>query len=78
MFRKIDDHHYTASISKGVVTKMFDDGWENLLDCRIAFASDAEAAAHLVKDGYEEFDPNAHLKAIGLVWNGYCYARPEA
>ncbi len=76
MYRKIDDHKRTATTYEGTVTVMFDDGWENLLDYRRTFANDGEAAAWLVADGWEEFDPNAELKAKGFVWNGSCYAKP--
>lgn len=77
MFRKADDHKRIASVSNGIVTMMFDDGWEDLLDSQMTFKSDDEAVAFLTKDGiWEEFDPNASLKAAGLVWNGYCYAKP--
>jgi hypothetical protein len=79
MFRKTDDHKRTASISKDglTVTFMFDDGWENLLDCRVTVASAAEGRALLVGRGYEEYDHNAALKAAGFVWNGYNYALPK-
>ncbi len=77
MFRQIDNHKRTASVKNGIVTIMGDDGWETLLDCRMTFKSDAEALEWL-SIGWEEFDPNAGLKAMGLVWNGYCYARPAA
>ena len=75
MFRRIDNHKRTAAVTGNTVTIMFDDGWETLLDCRQTFASQAEAKAWLA-DGWEEFDPNAELKAKGFVWNGHCYAKP--
>lgn len=75
MYRQIDNHKRTATIAKGTITIMCDDGWETILDCRIPLGSDAEAKAWLAV-GWEEFDPNADLKAAGFVWNGYCYAKP--
>lgn len=78
MYRKIDDHKRTATIHNGVVTMMCDDGWDNLLDCRMTFVNDIAAAAWLAEGGWEVFDPNADLKAKGFVWNGYCYVKePE-
>lgn len=75
MYRKITNHKYTATVTRGVLTKMFDDGWEDLLDSRQTFSSDAEAIAWLGSE-WEEFDPNADLKAKGFVWDGCCYAMP--
>lgn len=78
MFRKTSNHKSTASISRdNTVTVMCDDGWDTIVDYRADFASYAEAAAHLTSRGYEEYDPNADLKAKGFVWNGYIYAMPE-
>lgn len=75
MLRKTDNHKFTASISNaGLVTVMYDEGWEDLVDYRQQFASEIEARAHLLATDWEEFDPNAALKAAGLKWNGYCYA----
>lgn len=76
MFRKADNHKATAFIStKGnEITFMQDDGWENLLDSRMSVKSEGEARHVLEVRGYEEFDPNADLKAKGMKWNGYCYA----
>ena len=73
MLRKIDNHKFTAAINKGLLVIMYDEGWEDLVDSRTQFASDDEALAYLGQ-GWEEFDPNAELKAKGLKWNGYCYA----
>jgi hypothetical protein len=77
MWKKIGNAKRTATIHGGVVTMMFDDGWENLLDCRRTFSNDIAAATWLQMDDWEEFDPNADLKAKGFVWNGHCYAKPE-
>lgn len=78
MFRKIDNHKYTAAIStKGnLVTVIYDDGWENLVDTKIDIKNEAEGRKLLIDRGYEEYDPNAELKAQGYVWNGYMYAKP--
>lgn len=77
MFRKSDDHKRTASLSKtGLVTVMFDDGWEDLLDYRRQFESESMGRAYLLATGFEEYDPNAALKAAGFVWNGYNYVLP--
>jgi hypothetical protein len=76
MFRQIDNHKRTATIAKGLLTVWGDDGWENLLDSRTQFASDAEAKQWL-GEGWEEYDPNADLKARGFVWNGYSYVMPN-
>jgi hypothetical protein len=56
---------------------MCDDGWEDILDCRITFAND-EAAKTFLAHEWEEYDPNAELKAAGFVWNGYYYEKPSA
>jgi hypothetical protein len=77
MWRKIGDAKRTATIHNGVVTVMFDDGWENLLDCRQTFSNDIAAATWLQMGDWEESDPNADLKAKGFVWNGHYYAKPE-
>ena len=77
MYRKIDDHRYTASVNEtGFVVEMYDEGWEKLVASNTQHNSKADALAWLAGRGYEEYDPNASLKAMGLVWNGYCYARP--
>ena len=77
MYRKIDDHKRTATIHNGIVTMMYDDGWENLLDCKHSFPTNKEASAWLIAGGWEEFDPNADLKAKGFVWNGSYYEYKE-
>jgi hypothetical protein len=75
MFRQIASPRYTATISKtGLVTKLYDDGWEDIVDCKQQFSSEVEARNYLSAQGYEEYDANASLKAMGLKWNGYCYA----
>lgn len=80
MFRQADNHRRTASIRKdNSVIVMCDDGWEEIVDYHTSpFAGEAEARAYLVGCGFEEFDPNADLKAKGFVWNGFCYAKPAA
>lgn len=79
MFRKIDNSKYTAHIStKGdLVTISYDDGWENLISSRITVANEAAGRALLLARGYEEFDPNADLKAAGFVWDGCSYVKPR-
>ncbi len=77
MWRKTEDPKRTATVQGGVLTMMYDDGWDNLLDCRRVFPSGTDAAAWLAADGWEEFDPNADLKAKGFVWNGCSYVRME-
>lgn len=77
MYRKINDHKRTATVAGGVLTMMYDDGWDNMLDCRRVFPGDDAAVAWLEADGWELFDPNAELKAKGFVWNGMFYAKPE-
>ncbi len=83
MYRKIEDHKSTAAVGqdrntkKWMVTAMYDDGWENILDYRMEVASEAEGIAHLIASGFEEYDPNAKLKAGGFVWNGYYYEKPK-
>jgi hypothetical protein len=62
MFRKINDHRYTAQISKDgtVVTVKYDEGWEDILAFRkIGLANAADARAFLIGEGYEQYDPNA-------------------
>lgn len=77
MFRKIDNHKQTASVNKnGLVVAMFDDGWEDLVDFKMECGSEEKGRAFLIGRGYEGYDPNAALKAAGLVWNGSCYAKP--
>lgn len=78
MYRKPADPKRTAAVApNGTVTVSYDTGWETLVDCRLTFASAEAAKAHLIADGWEEYDPNAALKAQGFVWNGYCYAMPS-
>ena len=77
MFRKTTDHKQTASIHNGIVTKMYDDGFDNMLDCRVTFGSDSQARACLEAEGFEEFDPNASLKAMGMVFINGIYRMPE-
>jgi hypothetical protein len=75
MWRKIGDPKRTAAVNGDVLTVMYDDGWDNLLDYRRVFPSGSDAGAWLVADGWEEFDPHTDLKARGFVWNGYCYVK---
>lgn len=78
MFRRIGDHKHTAAVSKcGLVTAVYDDGWENILSFRMQHATEAEGIAYLLESGWEEYDPNAELKAQGFVWNGANYVKPE-
>lgn len=77
MYRKTSNHSYTASLSKANrVVVMYDDGAEDILSYRADFDTEAEALAYLAEEGFEVYDPNAALKAAGLVWNGSCYAAP--
>ncbi len=78
MYRMTANHKRTASINPKTnqVVAMSDDGWEDILDYRMDFASQAEAAAYLVGAGYEEYDPNAALKAMGMVFINGCYRMP--
>ncbi len=76
MWKKITDPKRTASVYKGIITMMYDDGWEDILDCRFSCESDAAAIEHLKSTGWVEYDPNAELKAAGFVWNGSNYVKP--
>lgn len=80
MYRQIENTKRTADIAtRGpnagrLITVSYDDGWEVLLDTKVTVANVEAAQAWLQANGYEEFDPNASLKAKGMVWTGYVYA----
>lgn len=77
MFRKADNHKYTASVDRyGKVTIMCDVGDETILDCHFNRANEAAGIAELIAMGYEEFDPNARLKAMGMVFRNGIYQMP--
>lgn len=82
MFRQINNHKRTATvgfnrrIGKMMVTVMCDDGWEDILDHHFDVANEQEGRARLIAMGFEEFDPNAHLKAMGMVFINGCYRMP--
>lgn len=67
----------TATIGKDfTVTFMCDDGWEEILDCRMSASSNEEALQILAANGFVEFDPNAALKAKGFVFINGTYQMP--
>jgi hypothetical protein len=69
----------TASInSANEVVVMCDDGFENILSYRATFTTKAAAEAHLTEGGFTAYDPNAHLKAMGMVFINGCYRMPVA
>lgn len=80
MFKNTKNEKSTAAVGfvrgEWMVTVMCDVGDEDILDYRKPVSSEAEGIAYLLGAGYEEYDPNASLKAAGLVWNGSIYARP--
>lgn len=77
MFRKIDNHKYTASVNaKGYVRIMCDVGDEDILSCHFERETEAAGIAALIEMGYEEYDPNARLKAMGMVFIDGCYRMP--
>ena len=77
MFRKIDNHKKTASIGRDLrVRVMTDDGFEDILDFHFDVASEAEGVSRLLEMGFEEYDPNAHLKAQGMVFINGTYRVP--
>lgn len=77
MYRKITDHKWTASIGRDLrVRVMGDDGWEEILDHHFDVASEQEGHDRLIAMGFEEYDPNADLKAKGMVFLNGCYRMP--
>jgi hypothetical protein len=80
MFRKIDNHKRTASVGfvngGWRITAMCDDGWDDIIDFWSPVANEAEGVETLKSMGYEEYDPNAHLKAMGMVFINGCYRMP--
>lgn len=77
MFRKITDHKTTASVGRDMrVRVMYDDGWEDILSFHFDVKSEEEGVARLIEMGFEEYDPNAHLKAQGMVFINGCYRMP--
>lgn len=78
MFRKIDNHKLTATVTaNGYVRIMCDVGDEDILDCHFNRASEAAGIAELIGMGFEEFDPNAGLKAMGMVFINGTYQMPK-
>lgn len=74
MFRKINDQKYTASIGRDFrVRVMYDDGFEDILSHHFDVGSETEGSARLIEMGFEEYDPNAELKAKGMVFINGCY-----
>lgn len=74
MYRK---DKYTASITNTAeVIVMYDDGWENILAEKRQFSSQADATAWLEGRGFQSYDPNASLKAAGMVFINGCYRMP--
>lgn len=73
MFKSTKNEKSTAAVGfvqgQWMVTVMCDDGFEDIIDYRKSVATEAEGIAYLLDAGYEEYDPNASLKAAGLVWN---------
>jgi hypothetical protein len=80
MFRKIDNHKQTASFNakKLEIVVMYDDGFEDILDYRTACANEDEARAYFDRNGFEEYDPNAELKAQGFVFKNGIYQKAAA
>jgi hypothetical protein len=82
MFRQITNHKRTATVAfvrrmnAIMVTVMCDDGFEEILDHQYEVATEAEGIANLIAAGYEEYDPNAELKAKGMVFINGCYRMP--
>lgn len=77
MFRKISNHKSTASIGRDLrVRVMSDDGFEDILDFHFDVSSEAEGVARLTEMGFEEYDPNASLKASGMVFINGTYRMP--
>lgn len=82
MFRQINNTKRTAFVGQDrntkawKVTVMCDDGWDNILDYHMEVANEAAGIAHLITSGFEEYDPNAHLKAQGMVFINGCYRMP--
>lgn len=77
MFRKIDNHKRTASVNGKMIVGMFDDGCEDILDFRRTVENEEAGRKLLIEMGYEEYDPNAHLKAMGMVFIDGCYRMPK-
>lgn len=79
MFRKITDHKLTASVNQyGYVRIMADVGDEDILSEHFNRANEADGIAALIEMGFEEYDPNAALKAAGMVFINGCYQMPRA
>ena len=78
MFRKIENHKITAAIANNGkrVTVMCDDGWEDIIDHIRDIENEQEGRDYLAACGFEEYDPNAHLKAQGMVFINGCYRMP--
>ena len=77
MFRQIVNHKRTAQVGRdNRVRVMCDDGWEDILDHHFDVANEAEGTARLIDMGFEEYDPNARLKAQGMVFINGCYRMP--
>lgn len=78
MFRQIDNHKRTAAIGTDNRVRVFiDDGWEDILDHHFDVVDEAEGRERLTAMGFEEFDPNAHLKAQGMVFINGTYRMPD-
>lgn len=79
MFRMISNHKKTASVGRDLrVRVMTDDGFEDILDYHFDVSSEAEGVRRLLDMGFEEYDPNASLKAQGMVFINGTYRMPPA
>jgi hypothetical protein len=80
MYRNATNHKQTASINPKTneIIVMYDTGCDDILDYRLPCASKEDAELHLKACNFEEYDPNASLKAAGFVFSNGIYRKVGA